>query len=143
MANTDSEILTDSIMMKLKELEHEYIKQFEEKMYAKECGKAFDESILEKVGQEIENLETVPGNIRKGEEALMIEKEVYSDNINNDNNDRSYYNTFYISNGKDNTKAKCKTQIPSPIRKVMKARRRLNLTSNEDDQHSTHYDKQI
>ena len=73
----------------------------------------------------------------------MIIKKGYSDNVNNDNNDCSYYNTIYLSNGKDNAKAKFKTKIPSPIRKVMKARRRLNLTSNENDQHSTHYDKQI
>ena len=144
MANTDSEILTDSITMKLKELEHEYIKEFEKKMYAEECGKAFDESILEKVGQETENLETVLGNIRKEEEeeALIIEKEDNSDSVNNKNNDSTYCNNIRIANGKDSNKAKFKTEIPLPVRKVMKARRRLNLTSNENDQHFTHYDKQ-
>ena len=34
MAKTDSQILTDSITMKLRELEHEYIREFEKKMYA-------------------------------------------------------------------------------------------------------------
>ena len=75
MANADSKILRDSITMKLKELEHEYIKEFEKRMYVEECRKFFDESILEKVGQEIDKLETVLRNFRKKEEALMIEKE--------------------------------------------------------------------
>ena len=143
MAYTDSEILTDNITMKLKELEHEYIKQFEKKMYAEECGKAFDELMLEKVGQEIDNLETVLENIRKEEEALMIEKEENSDSVNNNNNDSTYYNNICISNGEDSNKAKFKTKIPLPVRKMMKARRRLDLTSNEKDQHFTYYDKQI
>ena len=143
MTNTDSEILPDSITMKLDKLEHEYIKEFDKKMYAEECGKAFDESILEKIGQEIENLETVHGNIRKEEEeALIIEKEDNSDRVNNKNNDSTYCNNIRIANGKDSNKAKFKTKIPLPVRKVMKARRRLNLMSNETDQHFTHYDRQ-
>ena len=142
-ANTDSEMLPDSITMKLKKLEYEYIKEFEKKMYAEKCGKACDESMLEKVGQEIESLETVLGNIRKEEEeALIIEKEENFDSVNNKNNDSTYCNNIRIVNGKDSNKAKFKTKIPLPVRKVMKARRRLNLTSNENDQHFTHYDKQ-
>ena len=52
----------------------------------------------------------------------MIEKEGYSDNVNNDKNDSSYYNTIYIYNDKDSTKVNFKTKIPSPTRKVMNAR---------------------
>ena len=103
-------------------------------MYAEECGKAFDESILEKVAQEIDNLETVLGNIRKEEEALMIEKEENSDSVNSDNFDSTYYNNIHIANGKDKNKAKFKTKIPLPVKKVMKARRRLDPRSNENDQ---------
>ena len=64
----------------------------------------------------------------------MIEKEENSDSVNRDNFDSTYYNNIRIANGKDNNKAKFKTKIPLPVGKVMKARRRLDPRSNENDQ---------
>ena len=82
MVNIDSEILKVSITMELGEPEHEYIKEFEKELYAEENRKAFDESIHETVDQEIENLETALGNIRKEEEeAWKIERGRNSDSI--------------------------------------------------------------
>ena len=54
LENTGSESLIESNQSKLRELEHEYIKEFEKKMHAAESGTAFDESLLEKIGREIE-----------------------------------------------------------------------------------------
>ena len=44
--------------MKLKELEHEYIKEFEKQMYSVENRKAFDDVELEQIDQEIDKLDS-------------------------------------------------------------------------------------
>ena len=51
MGNTGCEMLNDSIEIKRRELEKEYIKEFENKMHAEERGEAFDELILEQIGR--------------------------------------------------------------------------------------------
>ena len=107
-----------------RELEHEYIKEFEKKMHAAESGKAFDESLLEKIGREIEKQEATLGNINK-EEDYMTEKEQNSGSVHNNNNHKIDSNIF--------SRANFKTKIPLPIEKVMKIRRRLNLMSYEND----------
>ena len=112
-------------------------------MYIEESGKAFDESILGRAGQEIQNLQIAPGYIRTEKEALMVEKEQNSDSVHNDNNYTTYCNKIRIANDKDNNKTKFKTKIPLPITMVTKARRRLNLMSHENYQHFTRYDKHV
>ena len=72
LENTGSERSIDSNKIKLRELEHEYIKEFEKKMHAAESGKAFDESLLEKIGREIEKQEATLGNINKEEDYLSL-----------------------------------------------------------------------
>ena len=79
MENTGSEILNDSIEVKRRELEKEYIKEFEKRMHADERGEAFAELILEQIGKKIEELETALENINKEEEDYTIEKENKSD----------------------------------------------------------------
>ena len=130
MENTSSGKLTDSITMKLRELEHEYIKEFEKKMHSEENGKAFDEAQLEQIGQEIDKLETILGNIKREEDDCVIENEKNSDCANYDKNHIIDKNV-YINN--DKIRAKYMTKIPLPIKNVTKARRRLNLTSYEGD----------
>ena len=75
MENTGCEILNDSMENKRRELEKEYIKEFEKKMHAEERGEAFDELILEQIGKKIEELEAALGNIIKDEEDYTTEKE--------------------------------------------------------------------
>ena len=130
MENTSSEKLTDSITMKLRELEHEYIKEFEKNMHSEENGKVFNEAELEQIGQGIDKLETVLGNIKREEEDCMIENEQNSDCVNNDKNHTIDKN---ICINKDKIKAKYMTKFPLPIKTVTKARKRLNLTSYEGD----------
>ena len=55
----------------------------------------------------------------------MTEKEQNSGSVHNNNNHKIDSNTF--------SRANFKTKIPLPIEKVMKIRRRLNLTSYEND----------
>ena len=93
-------------------------------MHAVESGTAFDESLLEKVVREIEKQEAAFGNINK-EEDYMIEKEQNSGSVHNNNNHKIGNNIFSRTNHK--------TKIPLPIEKEMKTRRRLNLTSYEND----------
>ena len=124
LENTGSERSIDSNKIKLRELEHEYIKEFEKKMHTTESGKAFDESLLEKIGREIEKQEATLGNINK-EEDYMTEKEQNSGSVHNNNNHKIDSNI--------SSRANFRTKIPLPIEKVMKIRRRLNLTSYEND----------
>ena len=123
MGNTDCEVLIDSMKIQLRELEHDYIKEFEKKMHAEEGGKDFDESTLKKIGREIDKLEAALENVGK-EEDNIIEKEKNSD-TNNGNHK--------ISSNNICSSTHFKTKIPLPIGKVMKARRRLNLTSDYTD----------
>ena len=74
MGNTDCEVLIDSMKIQLRELEHDYIKEFEKKMHAEEGGKDLDESTLKKIGREIDKLEAALENVGK-EEDNIIEKE--------------------------------------------------------------------
>ena len=124
LENTGSEKLIDSNRIKLRELEHEYIKEFEKKMHAAESGEAFDESRLEKIGREIEKQEAAFGNSNK-EEDYMIEKEQNSGSVHNKKNHKIDSNTL--------SRANFKSKILLPIEKLMKTRRRLNLTSFEND----------
>ena len=82
------------------------------------------ESLLEKIGREIEKQEAAFGNINK-EEDYIIGKEQNSGSVHNNNNHKIGSN---ISSRTNYT-----TKIPLPIEKVMKTRRRLNLTSYEND----------
>ena len=93
-------------------------------MHAAESGAAFDESRLEKIGREIEKQEAAFGNSNK-EEDYMIEKEQNSGSVHNKKNHKIDSNTL--------SRANFKTKIPLPIEKLMKTRRRLNLTSYEND----------
>ena len=93
-------------------------------MHAAESGKAFDESLLEKIGREIEKQEAAFGNSNK-EEDYMIETEQNSGSVHNNKNHKIDSNIF--------SKANFKTKIPLPIEKLMKTRRRPNLTSYEKD----------
>ena len=59
MENTGCKVFTASIKIQRRELEQDYIKEFEKKIYAEEGGKDFDESTLENIGREIDKLEAV------------------------------------------------------------------------------------
>ena len=89
-------------------LQYEYTKALK-KVHTEESGKAFDESILNRVGQEIDIFEAALGNTRK-EEAGMNEKEQNSDSSINNNND-SINSNFCIANDTDNNKATLKTKM--------------------------------
>ena len=93
-------------------------------MHAEESGTAFDELLLEKISREIEKQEAAFGNINK-EEDHMIGKEQNSGSIHNNNNHKIGNNKF--------SKTNYKTKIPLPIEKVVKTKRRLNLTSYDND----------
>ena len=127
MKNTDCEMLNDSIEIKRRELEKEYIKEFEKKMHAEERGEAFDELILEQIGRKIEELEAALENINKEEEDYTIEK--------GKNSNRTHDNKNYKIDNIIFSRANYKTKIPLPIGKVIKARRRLDLSSYENDFH--------
>ena len=71
MVNTGCEVFIASIKIQHRELEQDYIKEFEKKIYAEEGGKDFDESTLEKTGGEIDKLEAVLGNISKEEDNII------------------------------------------------------------------------
>ena len=92
-------------------------------MHAEEGGKDLDESTLKKIGREIDKLEAALENVGK-EEDNIIEKEKNSD-TNNGNHK--------ISSNNICSSTHFKTKIPLSIGKVMKARRRLNLTSDYTD----------
>ena len=72
-----------------------------------------------------EELEAALENVDEEEEEYTIEKEEISDKIQNNKN----YNIDNIIF----SRANYKTKIPLPIGKVIKARRRLNLSSYEND----------
>ena len=71
MENTGCEVFTASIKIQRRELEQDYIKEFEKQNYAEEGGKDFAESILEKIGREIDKLEAVLGNVSKEEDNII------------------------------------------------------------------------
>ena len=122
MENTGCKVFTASIKIQRRELEQDYIKEFEKKIYAEEGGKDFDESTLEKIGREIYKLEAVLGNVSK-EKDNIIKKEKNSD-TNNGNHKINRNNTC--------SRTHFKTNIPLRVGKVMKTRR-LNLTSDYSD----------
>ena len=110
------EVCPDNTMSNIRELESEYIKEFEKMMHAEDNGEFFDKSALEKIGADIEKLEKVLGTTTNN----------YDCNRNDDNNIQYRFKETDI-------KAKPRTKIPMPIKltKLAKARRKLNLTSDE------------
>ena len=74
MEDKDREISTaENITMQIREEEHEDIKEFENKMPTEERGEAFDKSVLEQIGTDIEKLEAALATIAK-EQDYIIEK---------------------------------------------------------------------
>ena len=110
------EICPDNTISNIRELESEYIKEFEKMMHAEENGEFFYKSALEKIGADIDKLEKVLGTTTNN----------YDCNRNDDNNIQYRFKETDI-------KAKPRTKIPMPIKltKLAKARRKLNLTSDE------------
>ena len=109
-------VCPDNTISNIRELESEYIKEFEKMMHAEENGEFFDKSALEKIGADIDKLEKVLGTTTNN----------YDCNRNDDNNIQYRFKETDI-------KAKPRTKIPMPIKltKLAKARRKLNLTSDE------------
>ena len=93
---------------------------------------AFDESVLEQIGTDIEKLEAALGTIAKGQDYIIEKKEKNSDTLDNDTFHR-FDNISTIANSRGKIKTNFKTKIPLPIRKLMKARRKLILASHESD----------
>ena len=85
-------------------------------MHAEENGEFFDKSALERIGAEIDQLEKILGATTNN----------YTCNRSHDNSTVSRFKETDI-------KANLRTKIPMPIKltKLTKARRKLNLTSDE------------
>ena len=62
---------TESIMMRLREEEHEYMKKFEKKIYKEEKGGTLDGSVLEQIRTDIDKLEAALSSVGKEQDYII------------------------------------------------------------------------
>ena len=117
-------------MSNIRELEHKYIEESEKVMRAEENNEFFDKSTLERIGQKLDKLEKVFGAITcerdycKTQVNFSFGTDIETNCSRNDDNKASRIKRMDI-------KANHNTKIPIRVKKIAKARRRLNLTSHE------------
>ena len=108
----------------IRELEHKYIEESEKMMRAEENNEFFDKSTLERIGQKLDKLEKVFGAITgerdycKTQVDFSSGTDLESNCTRNDDNKASRITRMDI-------KVNHNTKIPIPVKKIAKARRRL------------------
>ena len=124
------EVDAEDTMSNIRELERKYIEESEKMMRAEENNEFFDKSTLERIGQKLDKLEKVFGAITgerdycKTQVDFSSGTDIESNCSRNDDNKASRIKRMDI-------KANHNTKIPIRVKKIAKARRRLNLTSHE------------
>ena len=119
-------------MSNIRELEHKYIEESEKEMRAEENNDFFYKSTQERVGQKLDKLEKVLGAITGKREYCKTQVDLSSGTDTESNCSRHDDNKVSRIKKMD-IKANYNTKIPIPVKKMAKARRRLNLTSHEYD----------
>ena len=129
--NTDDgeqEGLIDNTLAILREHERAYMEDLEGKMHAEESGEFFNNSALEKIGGNIDKLEKVLGNHNNSNNYANGKK---PNAIVDNSDDSSRADTVSLTNFEE--KIGLRTKIPIPVRKLMTAKRKLNLASRDND----------
>ena len=124
------EVDAEDNISNIRELEHKCIEESEKMMRAAEKNEFFNKSTLERIGQKLDKFEKVFGAITgerdfcKTQVDFSSGTDIESNCSRNDDNKASRIKRMDI-------KASHTTKIPIPIKKIAKARRRLNLTSHK------------
>ena len=128
MEDGEQEVLIDNTLAILREHERAYIEELERKMHAEESGEFFDDSALEKIGGNIGKLEKVLGTHNNQNTYANGKKP----NARMDSSDDcSITDTVKVTNFED--KIGLRTKIPIHVRKLTRAKRKLNLASYDYD----------
>ena len=124
----EQEVLTDNTLAILREHERAYMEELERKMHAEESGEFFDDSALEKIGGNIDKLEKVLGTHNNRNKCANGKR---PDARIDSSDDCSRADTAEVPNFED--KIGLRTKIPIPDRKLMRAKRKSNLASHDND----------
>ena len=124
----EQEVLTDNTLAILREHERAYMEELERKMHAEESGEFFDDSALEKIGGNIDKLEKVLGTHNNRNKCANGKR---PDARIDSSDDCRRADTAEVPNFED--KIGLRTKIPIPVRKLMRAKRKLNLASHDND----------
>ena len=117
----------EDTMSNIRELEHKYIEESEKMMRAEENNEFFDKSTLERIDQKLTNSKSVWSYhwcYCKTRVDLSSGTDTESNCSRNDYNKASRIKRMDI-------KANHNTKLPIRVKKIAKARWRLNLTSHE------------